>query len=169
MSLCEQEPHFPVLSWVEPGVVFCRCSPAASKFEVLRFQRCFSWLEHVVIWVTISFPQLKAVWPFSFDFYQQDVFTQRISSFSDHSLNHRDDCVGNSQKICSYWNTQTSLLPTTMPPSKSLLLHLGARFELQEVIFNMSKCCHVIGSLDILLMCRRKGVPNKVASGCISC
>lgn len=160
MSLCEQEPHFPVLSWVEPGVVFCRCSPAASKFEVLRFQRCFSWLEHVVIWVTVSFPQLKAAWPFSFDFYQQDVSPREFPLFD--SLNHRDDCVGN-------WNTQTSLLPTTMPPSKSLLLHLGARFELQEVIFNMSKCCYVIGWLDILLMCRRKGVPNKVASGCKSC
>ncbi|MEQ2309026.1 hypothetical protein AMECASPLE_034357 [Ameca splendens] len=59
-----------VLTGVAPGVVFCCCSPSASRFDVLCVQRCSSaclgcneWLFELLL----PFYQLEPVWPFSSD------------------------------------------------------------------------------------------------------
>ncbi len=73
------------------GVVFCCCSPSASKFYVLSIQRCSSaylgcneWLFELLL----PFYHLKPVWPFSSDLWHQGIFTHRTAAHWIFSLFH---------------------------------------------------------------------------------
>lgn len=56
------------------GVVFCCCSPSASRFNVLWIQRCsFAYLS-----LQLPFYQLQQVRPFSSDFWHQLAFSENL-------------------------------------------------------------------------------------------
>uniref|UniRef100_A0A3B4ZJ67 L1 transposable element RRM domain-containing protein n=1 Tax=Stegastes partitus TaxID=144197 RepID=A0A3B4ZJ67_9TELE len=93
------------LTGVIPGVVFCCCSPSASRFNMLCVQRCYSaylgcnkWLFELLL----PFYQLKPVCPFSSDlWHQQGICAHRyfvsldffFLIFGPFSVNPRDGCA----------------------------------------------------------------------------
>ncbi len=68
-----------VASAVAPGVVFCCCSPSASRFEVLWIQRCSS--AHLGFLSSYLSYSCFSIWPFSSDiWHHQVIFTHTTAA-----------------------------------------------------------------------------------------
>lgn len=101
-----------------PLTLCCRCffthSPLKSG-NVIHF--VWSLVIVFSVQTTSLLPQLKAIWPFSSDFltstshFHPDnlLLTGSFLFFRKFSVNSRDGCVGKSQQISSFWNTQKLL------------------------------------------------------------
>ena len=92
------------LTEVEPNVVFCCCSPSASRFDVLYILRCFSAHHNCTEWLselTQPFCQPEAVWPFSVElssarhFGPQNCHSLHVFFFF-RTSNSRDCCAWRS-------------------------------------------------------------------------
>ena len=102
---------------VSPGVLFCCCSPSSSRFHVWCVQRWYSafhWLERVLIWVTVAFLSSGTslpilLWPLTSTrhFRPHNCHALDIFSFGPFSVNSKDGWAWKSQRISSFWNTQS--------------------------------------------------------------
>ncbi len=81
------------ISRVAPGVVFCCCSPSASRFDMMCVQRCtsaFLGCNEWLTWVTVAFLLVQPVWPFSYDlWHQQGILDHRTAAHWIFSLSNR--------------------------------------------------------------------------------